>query len=398
MVYPYMFGEPDGLAPDPLYAKLREAEPVARVRVPYGRDGWLVTRYASVRAVLGDPRFSRAAAIGPETPRGTPIWPTSDAMVSLDPPAHTRLRRVVTPAFTVRRVEALRERTERLCDRLLDRLAMRGPPVDLVAELAFPLPITLICELLGVPYADRHRFGAWSRVLLARTGYAAAEVDRANAELRGYLTGMIEQRLAKPSGDVLGVLTEGHRQGGRISVDELLSLALTLLVTGHESTASELANAVYTLLTHPGRLAWLGADPTRVPVATEELLRFIPLATGAPGPAGHARVAVVDVELDGVPVPAADALLPAIQSANRDGAVFPHADRLDLARAPNPHLAFGHGPHHCLGAPLARMELQTALAALARRFPTLRLAVPAEEVCWQTGLTIRRPRALPVTW
>jgi cytochrome P450 len=397
-VYAYSFGEPERLEPDPLYARLREDEPLARVRSPYGRESWLVTRYEAVRTVLADPLFSRAAAIGPDAPRSTPLWPRGDTMVALDPPDHTRLRKLVAPAFTARRIDRLRARAARLLDSLLDDMVRHGPPADLVATVAFPLPISLICEMLGVPYADRLRFGRWSHALLSRTAYSPGEVNRADGDLRAYLAGLIAARRAKPSADMLGVLVRARDEQGRLSEDELVSLALTLLVTGHETTSSQIANFVYVLLTHPDQLAWLRADLARVPGAVEELLRFVPLATGAPGPGGHARVATADTELDGVTVHCGDALLPAIQSANRDPSVFPHPDELDLSRSKNPHLAFGHGWHHCLGAPLARMELHTALSGLLRRFPALRLAVPAAEVPWQKGLNVRRPRALPVAW
>jgi nocardicin N-oxygenase len=397
-VYPYAFDEPVRLEPDPLYARLREEEPLARVRSPYGRESWLVTRWEAARTVLADPLFSRAAAIGPDAPRSTPMWPKADAMVALDPPDHTRLRRLVAPAFTTRRIDRLRARAERLLDSMLDEMVRQGPPADLVAKVAFPLPIALICEMLGVPYADRHRFGRWSHTLLSRTAYSPDEVDRADTDLRAYLAGLVARRRGKPATDMLGVLVRARDERGRLSEDELLSLALTLLVTGHETTSSQIANFVYVLLTHPDQLAWLRADPARVPGAVEELLRYVPLATGAPGPGGHARIATADTELDGVTVHCGDALLPAIQSANRDPSIFPHADELDLSRSKNPHLTFGHGPHHCLGAPLARMELTTALTGLLRRFPALRLAVPADEVPWQKGLTVRRPRALPVAW
>jgi cytochrome P450 len=396
--YLYSHGDPHGLDPDPLYAQLRPTEPIARVQLPYGREAWLATRYDTVKSVLGDPRFSRAAAANGDAPRSTPIWPRSDAMVSLDPPEHTRLRRLVTAAFTVRRVEALRGLAQKVVDGLLDDVAEHGPPIDLVQSFAVSLPITMICEILGVPFADRGLFQSWSVAQLSRTAYTRQQIDEAHRQLRAYLAALVEQRRQQPTNDLLSALVQARDSGDKLSENELVTQGVMLLSAGYETTANQLANFTYALLTHPEQLAWLRADLSRIPTAVEELLRFVPLATGAPSSQGHARVATTDVELDGVPVCAGEAVLPAVNSANRDERVFVNPDQLDLSRVDNPHVAFGYGPHRCLGAHLARMELQVALAALLRRFPQVRLAVPADEVEWKKGMLVRGPRELPVTW
>jgi cytochrome P450 len=396
--YLYSHGDPHGLEPDPLYAQLRPTQPMARVQLPYGQEAWLATRYDTVKAILGDPRFSRAHAANGDAPRSTPIWPRPDAMVSLDPPQHTRLRRLVTAAFTVRRVERLRARAQQVVEGLLDDMVEQGPPADVVQSLAVSLPITMICDILGVPFADRGMFQSWSVAQVSTTAFTPEQIDDGHQQLRGYLAKLIAQRREQPTDDLLTALVQARDNDDQLSEDELVTQGVMLLAAGYETTANQLANFVYALLTHPDQLAWLREDLTRVPTAVEELLRFVPLATGAPSSQGHARVATTDIELDGVPVCAGEAVLPAVNSANRDERVFANPDQLDLSRVDNPHVAFGYGPHRCLGAHLARMELQVALATLLRRLPQLRLAVPAAEVQWKKGMLVRGPKELPVTW
>ncbi|KAA2266134.1 cytochrome P450 [Solihabitans fulvus] len=390
----YPFAESERLDIDPRYAELREHEPLARVRLPYGGDAWLATRHEDVRLVLGDPRFSRAATVGRDVPRLTPSLSRDSSILSMDPPEHSRLRRLVAKAFTARRVEQLRPRAQQVVDGLLDDLVAQGSPADLVEGLALPLPITMICELLGVPTEDRDRFRAWSDTVLALTAFSPEEIEVAIAELNGYLAGLIQQRREEPTDDLLGALVLARDEDDRLSEDELVGLGVTLLVAGHETTANQIGNFVYALLTHPGPLAALRADPQALPTAIEELLRFTPLGSSA----GFPRIAMEDVEVGGVLVRAGEAVLVHAVSANRDERVFEHAADLDLVRAHNPHIAFGHGVHHCLGAPLARMELQVAVGTLLDRFPRLDFAVPADEVPWKRGRLVRGLRALPVTW
>jgi cytochrome P450 len=391
---PYPFSTPQRLESEPLFATLREQEPLVRVRMPYGEPAWLATRYEDVRTVLGDPRFSRAASVGRDEPRVRPHSGQEGSIMSLDPPDHTRLRRLVTKAFTARRIEQLRPRAQQIADGLVDAMLAAGPTADLVEDFALPLPVTVICELLGVPYEDRGDFRLWSDAFLSTTKYTQDEVREYVGLLRQYMAGLIAQRRATPTDDLIGGLVLARDNDDRLSEAELLSLTEGLLVAGHETTASQIPNFVYVLLTHPGQLAELRADLALVPRAVEELMRFVPLGNGG----GIARYALEDVELGGVTVKAGEAVLPAMASANRDEAVYTDPDRLDLHRSEASHVGFGHGPHHCLGAPLARMELQVALDTLLRRLPGLRPAGTEEGIDWKDGLATRGPARMPVTW
>ncbi|MCP2165124.1 cytochrome P450 [Goodfellowiella coeruleoviolacea] len=390
----YPFSEARGLELDPTYRALRDEQPVARVRLPYGGEGWLATRYADVKTVMSDPRFSRAATVGKDIPRTTPARQQGTTILSMDPPEHSRLRKLVAKAFTARQIERLRARAQQVVDELLDRMAEQGPPADLVEGLALPLPITMICEMLGVPFDDRDRFRAWSDQLLGVTAFTAEEIEQARAEFRAYLAGLIEQRRRTPSDDMLGVLVQARDEDDKLTEDELVDFGITLLVAGHETTANQIGNFVYTLMANPEQLAKLRDNLDLVPSAVEELLRFIPLGNSA----AFARVAVEDVELGGVLVKAGEAVLVSTASANRDAQVFDNPDQIDLERQDNAHVAFGHGVHHCLGAQLARLELQIALKSLLTRFPTLRPAVPIEEMVFKQGRLVRGLSALPVAW
>jgi cytochrome P450 len=394
MVRSYPFGAPDRLELDPRYAWLRTNEPVSRVQMPYGEEAWLATRYADVRTVLGDARFSRAAVVGRDEPRVAP-QPQETGMLAMDPPEHSRLRRLVAKAFTVRRVEDLRPRAEQVAEELVDRMVKDGPPADLVDDFAVPLPVIVICELLGVPAADRDRFHVWSEAIVSTTSLSPQQIGEYLDSLGAYIAGLVEQRRREPTeADLLGSLVRARDEDDRLSEEELVVLAGGLLAAGHETTASQIPNFVYALRTHPDVLELLHVRPDLVPSAVEELMRWVPLGAAAAFP----RYATEDVELSGVTVSAGDPVLAPVHSANRDGEMFPDPDRIDVTRAPNPHLGFGHGAHHCLGAPLARVELQTALAVLLRRLPQLRFAVPEEEIPWKTGLFVRGPKHLPVTW
>jgi nocardicin N-oxygenase len=254
----------------------------------------------------------------------------------------------------------------------------------------------MICEMLGVPYDDRGKFGGLPRMIMSAT--AGAQANQAGTDLLEYLRGLIIERRARPTVDMISALVQACDNDGQITEDELVALAENLLVGSYETTANEMANFLFILLSRPDQLAWLRQDLSRVPAAVEELLRFVPLAAGAPGAGGHARIATADVELDGVTIRAGDAVLPSIVSANRDERVFAQPDQLDLTRRSNPHVAFGHGIHHCVGAQLARMELQATLAGLLSRFPALRLAVPPDEVPWKIGFIQRGPAELLAEW
>ncbi len=394
----YPFGSDSRLAVHPLFDQLREQEPVSRIRLPYGGTGWLVTRYADVRLVLTDPRFSRAAAAAADVPRLVPEPASRASIVMMDPPEHTRLRGIVAKAFTARRVTELRPRLEQQADGLLTAIGSAGPPADLVADFALPLSIGVICELLGVPYEDRDKFRTWSTVALSSTAYPPDEIRDAVGELGGYLSELIWRRRAEAdagviSADLFGELVRA-RDDARLTEQELVTTGATLLAAGYENTANTIANFTVELLALPARWERLRAEPERVPAAVEEMLRFTMFGLGA----NFARIATEPVELGGVRIGAGEAVFTSLPAANRDPAVFDRAGELDLTRPDNPHLAFGHGIHHCLGAQLARLELQVALSALLRRLPGLRLAVAEAEIPWKAGLLVRGPESLPVTW
>jgi cytochrome P450 len=389
-LYRYSFEQPHRLDPTPLYARLRSEEPIARVQLPYGRDAWLVTRYDAVKAVFTDPRFSRALAVGPDTPRRGRGWARADAVISLDPPDHTRVRKLLVPSFSLPSIKRVRPRVERIVEGLLDDLADHGPPADIVQILTRRAPVLVICEVLGVPYGDHGRFSGFPKLVMS--------TETSGTALLEYFADLVAERRTRPTGDLFSALVREADDGGRITESEVVALGENLLANGYETMANEIANFVYLLLTHPDQLAWLRADLSRVPAAVEELLRYVPLAAGAPGASGHPRIATTDIEVEGVTFAAGDAVLPCINSANRDERAFADPDRLDLNRPHPAHLTFGHGAHHCLGALLARMEMQVIFTGLLQRFPTLRLAVSPDDVPWKANHIQRGPAELLVAW
>ncbi len=390
----YPFSEAERLRLDPTYLQLQESEPVSWVRMPFGGEGWLATGYQEVKTVLADPRFSRSAMVGKDLPRTSPMIENDSNILALDPPDHGRLRKLVAKAFTARRIELLRARAQEIVDASLDAVEAQGRPADLVPLLNMPLPITIICDVLGVPEDERVGFQGWTDVLLGFGAFGPQEMADALKSLMGYIAAMVAERRRAPSDDMLGLLVEARDGEDRLSEDELVNFGVTLLVAGHETTANLLGNVVYTLFDRPELLRSLREEPELLPVAIEELIRFIPLGSMVALP----RVALEDVELGGVTVRAGEAVLVSMMAANRDPSVFANAGDVDFHREANPHIAFGHGVHHCLGAPLARMELQVAIGTLFRRFPALDLAVPVEEVEFKRGRLIRGPVSLPVTW
>lgn len=392
----YPFREPEALALEPEYAHLREHEPMSRIALPYGGDAWLAVRHEDVRTVMSDPRFSRAALLEPEreVPRTSPRRLVDPTLHTVDPPEHNRLRRLVAAAFSPRQIDRLAAYSQRVTDDLLDRIEDTGPPADLVAGLAMPLPIAVICEMLGVPVADRDRFTGWVDVALATTAYSPDEIHAAFAALKDYLTDLVAARRREPSDDLLGALVAARDNDGRLSEDELVALGVTLLYAGLDTTSAHIGNYVYLLLTHPDQLGALRADPGLLDRAVDELLRYTPTVTSA----GFTRIATEDVELGGVLVRAGDAVMVHLDVANRDERVFACPERLDITRKPNPHLAFGFGPHFCVAAQLAKAELRVALGTLLRRFPGLRLGVEPGDLVWRQGRMVRGLDRLPVSW
>ncbi len=394
MTRAYPFRAPHRLELEPEYAQLRANEPVSRVRLPYGGEAWLAVRYEDVRLVLADPRFSRAALLDRDVPRTSPRRLTDPTLHTMDPPDHSRLRRLVSAAFAPRRLAELAKAAQETTDGLVDRIEAQGPPADLVADLAVPLPMTVICHMLGVPLADRGQFTEWIDVALATTAFRPEEIHEAFARLKDYLAALVAARRDEPTDDLLGALVAARDREGRLSEDELVVLGVTLLYAGLETTSNHIGNFAYNLLTHPDQPAALEADPDLIDDAIEELLRFTPTVTSA----GFTRIATEDVELGGVTVRAGDAVLVQLDAANRDPAVYADPDVLDFSRKPNPHLAFGFGPHFCVAAQLAKAELRIAIGTLLRRLPGLRLAVPVDELPWRHGRMVRGLDRLPVTW
>lgn len=395
----YPFGQAHALDLEPLYAHLRAEEPLSRVVLPHGGEAWLVTRFADARTVLGDPRFSRAATVGMDVPRVRPeIDANAASILNMDPPDHTRLRRLVAKAFTARRVEALRPRATELTAQLLDGLRAAGPGADLVEHVSVPLPVTIICELLGVPVDDRAIFRAGADAALSTSSRTPEQRERARADMVAYMAGLVARRREEPQDDLLSALVAAHDEGDRLTTDELIGLGVGILIAGHETTMNQIGNMTFLLLTRPDRGAALRGDGPEAREAVtrgvEELLRFTPLGASA----GFARIAVEDVELSGTLVHAGEAVIAATAAANRDPEQFEHPEELVLDRPTGPTLAFGFGPHHCLGAQLARMELQEAIGGLLNGFPDLRLAVPADEVPWRRGALVRGPERLPLAW
>ncbi|MFY4723083.1 cytochrome P450 [Streptomyces sp. LaBMicrA B280] len=388
LAYPFNSGQDLDLSE--AYERARDTPGLLRVRMPYGEPAWLATRYADARLVLGDQRFSRALSLDHDEPRASEGRRDS-GILSMDPPDHTRLRSLVAKAFTVRQVEKLRPQVRELTASLLDAMEAVGPPVDLVDRYALPIPVAVICRLLGVPERDRPQFRVWSDAALSTSSLTAAEFDRNREELRAYMAELIAAHRADPRDDLMTALIEARDHGDRLSELELVDLCVGILVAGHETTATQIPNFVLTLLDHPQALARLRADPSLITQAIEELLRFVPLGSGA----GQARYAKEDIEVGGTLVRAGEPVLVAIGAANRDALRFTEAGALDITRGGNAHLGFGHGVHHCLGAPLARLELQEAIGALVARFPRLHLA---GDITWKTEMLVRGPRVMPVGW
>ena len=396
-----------GLLADPVggYGRLREQGPVLRGRAPDGSAAWFVTRQADVRTVLSDPRFVNSARSVPgmtvDSLRdkmtemiGIPADIAhyfTDSILDYDGEDHTRLRKLVSRAFTVRRVNALRPRVEEITAGLLERMAGLPEPVDLTAEYAYPLPITVICELVGVPEEDRPAWQRWSSALMRMQPGAVAP---AAVEMIEHVHGLIARRRAEPADDLLTALVHVQEEDGdRLSADELVTMVLTLVVAGHETTAHLIGNATLALLTHPDQLALLRADPALWPGAIHELMRWC-----GPVQIARARYAAQDVELAGVLVRRGDVVQPVIVSANHDPREYPDVERLDVTRRPaghgEGHVGFGHGFHYCLGAALARQEGEVALRALVERFP--RLALAGDEPEWVPVPGMRRLARLPV--
>jgi cytochrome P450 len=385
------------------YARMREESPVHRQP---GLDGetpiWFVTRYDDVAAMLTDnERFvlDPALALTPDelAARGAALEldpRVNENLLAKDGADHRRLRRLVAKAFTPRMVEGLRPRIQEIADELIDQVADRGR-TELVDDFAFPLPITVIAELLGIPIEDRARFREWSNTFVTPplSPELVEQAERHTEEFVRYLNELFARRRAEPTDDLVSALVRAEDEGDHLSENELYSMVVLLIVAGHETTVSLITNAVHALLSHPDQLAALRADPSLMPTAVEELLRF-----DSPVERTITRWAAADVGLGGRTIARGDLVIAVVGSANRDERQFARSSELDLERAENRHVGFGRGPHFCLGAPLARLETEIALETLLRRLPGLRLAIADEDLYWRPIPLFRSLAELPLTW
>lgn len=385
-----------GFGPAPEVAGVREGAGIARVPTPFGPSAWLLTRHEHVREMLADTENF----INGWSPQDLTDSPDSDPrqlsgdrsgnLLSLDPPEHNRLRRMLTREFTVRRMRRLEPRVVEIVEEHLDAMTEHGPPADLVAQYALPIPSLVICELLGVPTADQGEFQERTRRQLDTT-LPAEEKAELGREMLSYMTGLVERARRQPGEDLIGMLIREHSD--ELTDAEIIGIANLLLVAGHETTSNMLGLGTLALLRHPDQLAIVRDEPEKVPGAVEELMRWLSVVNS-----GSPRMAVRDVEFGGATIRRGDLVTFDLPAANRDPGLLDEPERFDVTRSQSPHLGFGHGIHHCLGAPLARMEMSIAFPALLRRFPDLRSAVPFEEVAFASTKAIYGLEELPVTW
>lgn len=382
-------------APPEEYRRFREEEPVARVKLPNeGDEMWVVARHADVRAVLADTRFSSDNTRDgyPRLSKGPRQKPSGRRVIlNLDPPAHGVSRRSVVGEFTVRRMEALRPRIQEIVDERIDAMLAGPPMTDLVTAFSLPVPSLVICELLGVPYKD-HEFFETHAAKMVSNGTDPKERQASSQAVMAYLDSLVRAKRAEPVDDLLGRLVRADDD--EIAHADVVGMAVALLVAGHETTANMIALGVIALLEHPGQLAIIRDDPSQTLNAVEELLRYFTVADIVP-----VRVATEDIEVGGVVIQAGEGVLPLGYAANRDPAVFENPDDFDIVRGSRQHVAFGFGPHQCIGQNLARMELQIALETLFRRAPGLKLAVPLEQIPFRDETAmVFGVHCLPVTW
>jgi cytochrome P450 len=375
----------DGFGPVPELGRARDAEGVVEVETPFGVVVYVVARHEDIRRVFADAgTFSSARASFAGTAR------RDGMLIMYDPPEHTRLRKMLTPEFTVRRMRRLEPRICEIVDAALDDLERAGKPADLVSLFALPVPSLVICELLGVPFADRAGFQGRSARMLDLS-LPHAEQVKASRENREYMAELVARAQADPGEDMLGMLVREHKDD--LGTEELTGVADLLLLAGHETTSNMLGLGTLALLQNPDQLALVRDDPSRVEAAVEELLRWLSIVHTLPP-----RKTTAQVEIAGRVIPEGSLIIPSIPAANRDGSFIEDPETLDVTRGAPGHVAFGHGVHHCLGAPLARMEMRIAFPALLRRFPRLALADPAAEPAFNVYGVVFGLKSLPVTW
>jgi cytochrome P450 len=392
-VLDYPLRAPAALEPPTEWTSLRQGCPIAHVRLPSGDSAVLLTRYDDVRQVLADPRFTRqlgkegAARISEEGG----VFESEEAASLTE--GHERWRRLLAKSFTARRVSAMQPEIEAMANQLLDDMIRQGPPADLLAGLGFPLPVWVICVLLGIPQIDRDKLAFWSNAMLNMTQFTRQEMQTAQAEFSEYMMGHIAAKRAKPGEDLLSELIAAVDEGHPLTEQELMMIGQGILVAGHETTSNTIAKMMGMLLADRQRWEQLVADPSLVRTAVEEALRF-----DANAGFGLPRFITEDIEVAGQKVPSGTTVICNMAAANRDERAFDRADTMDLRRSPNAHLTFGAGPYSCVGQALARTELQTVLNVLLRRLPTLELAVPVEQLARREGLVIGGLERVPVRW
>lgn len=380
------------------YQGMRESAPAQPVVMPDGLPVWMVTRYEDARVVLAHPAMSkdsqRAAPLHERLGRERGAPPSgiaailSQHMLNVDPPDHTRLRRLVAGVFTQRRIEALRPLIEQHTQRLIRHLADHER-VDLLAEYAFSLPLAVICDVFGLAEADRVHFRAWSDIIARGDDMPAAW--QASVDTAELLSGLVAERRRRPGDDLLSDLVRASDGDARLTEDEVVSMAFLLLSAGHETVAHAIGNGIVALLDEPAQAEKLRADPALLPAAVEELLRF-----QGPGAATTLRFTTAPVHLGEVTIPKDSFVIVALESVNRDPGRYPDPDRLDLSRDASGHLAFGHGIHFCLGSGLARLEVTVGIAGLLHHFPQMRLAVPRDQLRWRSGMLFRGLEEVPL--
>lgn len=379
--------------PQAIYNVLREEEPVYRAIGPLsGRPFWFITRYEDCVTILKDPRVGKE--FWNKLPTGVAYWEPDDRstsvdkhLLNIDPPDHTRLRGLVHKAFTPRMVENLRDRIQTIADDLLDNFPAED--ADLIEHYAFPLPMTVIAELLGVPFADRDKFRHWSKTYLF--GHDVAETNRTVQEFGEYFLNMFILRREDPRDDLISALVAVEDEGDKLSPSELMGMVFLLLIAGHETTVNLIGNGTLALLQHPDQMQKLQDDPSLIKSAVEEMLRY-----NGPVETTTLRWAFEDITIAGQEIPIGDVVIASLIGANHDPAVFDNPEEFDITREPNRHIAFGHGIHYCVGAPLARLEGVVAIQSLIQRFPDLQLAVAPDELQWSKSILLHGMQAMPV--
>lgn len=390
--YPMERAKACPLDPPPAYGRFRAERPITRITLDFdGGEVWLVTRYEDARTILGDPRFSSDFSTPGFPARLTARPPGPGTFIRMDPPDHSRLRRMLQPEFTRRRVEALRPAIDGIVTKLVDDMASRTPPVDLVDALALPLPSMVITELLGVPYEDREYFHETTKVIGNQSVDPRRRIQ-VRDDLKTYLDKLVAAKEAEPADDLLSRLGE-RREAAGVSREEVVGIATLLMVAGYETIANQIGAGTVALLENPERIAELRADPAKLPAAVEEIIRHQTVIDY-----GLRRAATADVEVGGRLIRKGDGVVVVVASANRDESVFECPDRLDFDREQHDHFSFGYGLHQCMGQILARAQLEAVWSTLFDRIPGLRLAIPVDEVKFRFDMFVYGVHELPVTW